>query len=54
MCACVLQSLRCFFIEPANGFFAVDAVYGRSDDAARFDFFTKVGTLTSHLFRSTF
>ena len=40
---CVVQGLRCFFIEPANGFFAVDAVYGRSDDAVRFDFFNKVG-----------
>ena len=43
----VLQSLRCFFIEPANGFFAVDAVYGRSDDATRFDFFSKVATVSS-------
>jgi len=39
---CVVQGLRCFFIEPANGFFAVDSVYGRSDDAVRFDFFNKV------------
>ena len=50
----VLQSLRCFFIEPANGFFAGDAVYGRSDDAKRFDFFTKVAILTFYLFRNTF
>ena len=39
---CVVQGLRCFFIEPANGFFAVDSVYGRADDAKRFDFFNKV------------
>ena len=39
---CVVQGLRCFFIEPANGFFAVDSVYGRTDDAVRFDFFNKV------------
>ncbi len=42
---CVVQGLRCFFIEPANGFFAVDSVYGRNDDAARFDFFNKVRPL---------
>ena len=42
---CVVQGLRCFFIEPANGFFAVDGVYGRRDDAARFDFFNKVRPL---------
>ena len=46
----MLQSLRGFFIEPANGFFAVDSVYGRSDDAMRFDFFSKVVFVSSHLF----
>ena len=39
--SCVVQGLRCFFVEPANGFFAVSAVYGRADDALRFDFFNK-------------
>ena len=39
--SCVVQGLRCFFVEPANGFFAVPAVYGRADDALRFDFFNK-------------
>jgi starch synthase len=39
---CVVQGLRCFFIEPANGFFAVGSVYGRNDDAMRFEFFNKV------------
>ena len=39
---CVVEGLRCFFIEPQNGFFAVDAVYGRRDDGMRFEFFCKV------------
>ena len=38
---CVVQGLRCFFVEPASGAFAVASVYGRSDDAARFEFFNK-------------
>ncbi|CAL8465412.1 g4948 [Coccomyxa elongata] len=38
---CIVQGLRCFFIEPANGFFAVNSVYGRNDDAMRFEFFNK-------------
>ena len=38
---CVVQGLRCFFIEPANGFFAINSVYGRNDDAMRFEFFNK-------------
>jgi len=28
-----------FFVEPQNGTFNVGAVYGRADDAARFDYF---------------
>ena len=40
---CVVEGLRCFFIEPQNGFFAVDSVYGRRDDGMRFEFFCKVG-----------
>jgi hypothetical protein len=40
---CIVEGLRCFFIEPANGFFAVGSVYGRKDDEMRFDFFCKVG-----------
>ena len=39
--SCVVQGLRCFFVEPANGYFAVGSVYGRADDALRFDFFNK-------------
>ena len=39
---CVVEGLRCFFIEPQNGFFAVDSVYGRRDDGMRFEFFCKV------------
>ena len=38
---CVVEGLRCFFIEPQNGFFAVDSVYGRKDDGMRFEFFCK-------------
>lgn len=45
---CVVENLRCFFIEPANGFFAVDSVYGRNDDAMRFDWFCAVH-LSTHL-----
>ena len=40
-----MQSLRCFFIEPANGIFSHPTVYGRVDDAARFEFFCKVSML---------
>jgi len=36
-----VEGLQCFFIEPRNGMFNVDAVYGRYDDAVRFDFFCK-------------
>ena len=36
---CVVEGLRCFFVEPANGAFADGGVYGRADDAARFDWF---------------
>ena len=39
---CVVEGLRCFFIEPQNGFFATDSVYGRKDDGMRFEFFCKV------------
>ena len=39
---CVVEGLRCFFIEPQNGFFAVDSVYGRRDDGMRFEFFCRV------------
>lgn len=46
---CVVQGLRCFFIEPANGFFAVNSVYGRNDDAMRFDFFNKARSLCTRL-----
>ena len=41
---CVVEGLRCFFIEPQNRFFAVDSVYGRRDDGMRFEFFCKVGS----------
>ena len=30
----VVEGLRCFFIEPKNGFFDTQSVYGRYDDEA--------------------
>lgn len=36
---CKVEGLQCFFIEPQNGMFQTDAVYGRNDDAHRFNFF---------------
>lgn len=39
---CVVEGLRCFFIEPKNGFFDGDFVYGGRGDDVRFDFFCKV------------
>lgn len=41
---CVVEGLRCFFIEPQNGFFATETVYGRKDDGMRFEFFCKART----------
>lgn len=37
----IVEGLRVFFIEPQNGFFSTQSVYGRNDDAMRFDFFCK-------------
>jgi len=37
----MVEGLRCFFIEPRNGFFNTQTVYGRYDDEVRFDFFCK-------------
>ncbi|WIA17469.1 hypothetical protein OEZ85_014309 [Tetradesmus obliquus] len=37
----IVEGLRCFFIEPRNGFFQTPTVYGRYDDEVRFDFFCK-------------
>jgi starch synthase len=31
----IVEGLRCFFIEPRNGFFATPTVYGRYDDEVR-------------------
>ena len=31
----IVEGLRCFFIEPRNGFFATSTPYGRSDDEVR-------------------
>jgi len=38
---CKVEGIQCFFIEPKNGMFDVGSVYGRDDDAVRFDFFCK-------------
>ncbi|GMH38213.1 hypothetical protein BSKO_06097 [Bryopsis sp. KO-2023] len=37
----IVEDLRVFFIEPRNGFFNTQSVYGRYDDAMRFEFFCK-------------
>lgn len=42
---CKVEGIQCFFVEPKNGMFDVDSVYGRKDDAVRFDFFCKVSFL---------
>ncbi len=33
--SCVVEDLRVYFIEPANGFFKTPTVYGRYDDEVR-------------------
>ena len=35
----IVENIQVFFVEPQNGFFAVDSVYGRADDEQKFDFF---------------
>jgi starch synthase len=37
---CIVEGVRCWFLEPANGMFS-GAVYHGSSDAARFEFFSK-------------
>jgi starch synthase len=36
---CIVENIQVFFIQPSNGMFAKDAVYGWNDDGQRFDFF---------------
>ena len=36
---CRVEGVMVFFVEPSNGMFARDAVYGWNDDASRFNFF---------------
>jgi starch synthase len=36
---CIVEGIRCFFIEPRNGMFATNTVYLGKEDAARFDFY---------------
>ena len=38
---CVVEGIQVFFIEPSNGMFKVDSVYGRYTDNECFDFFSK-------------
>ncbi|GAB2298877.1 Soluble starch synthase 3, chloroplastic/amyloplastic [Dionaea muscipula] len=35
-----VEGLPVYFLEPANGFFGTGCIYGRSDDAQRFGFFS--------------
>ena len=37
-----VEGIQCFFLETGNGMFNTGSVYGRNDDAVRFDFFCKV------------
>ena len=39
--SCMVEDLRCWFIEPANGMFATSTVYQGASDAAKFDFFSR-------------
>uniref|UniRef100_A0A7R9VX43 starch synthase n=1 Tax=Chlamydomonas euryale TaxID=1486919 RepID=A0A7R9VX43_9CHLO len=41
VCTAIVEGIRCFFIEPKNGYFDTGSVYGRNDDEMRFDFFSK-------------
>ncbi|KAL9255092.1 Soluble starch synthase 3, chloroplastic/amyloplastic-like protein [Drosera capensis] len=34
-----VEGLSVYFLEPVNGFFSVGCIYGRNNDAQRFDFF---------------
>ena len=36
---CIVEDIQVFFMEPQNGLFDVDSVYGRNDDGVKFDFF---------------
>lgn len=38
---CIVEGLRCWFIEPANGMFATSTVYQGSQDAQKFEFFSR-------------
>lgn len=39
--SCVVEGLRCWFIEPGNGTFATSTVYQGASDAERFAFFSR-------------
>jgi len=38
---CIVEGLRCWFIEPGNGIFATSTVYQGNSDAAKFEFFSR-------------
>eukprot|EP00890_Picochlorum_soloecismus_P001226 jgi/Picsp_1/2103/NSC_05568-R1_glycosyltransferase family 5 protein len=39
--SCIVEGLRCWFIEPGNGMFATSTVYQGNPDAAKFEFFSR-------------
>ena len=36
---CIVEGIQVFFVNPTNGMFGVDSVYGRNDDGMKFDYF---------------
>ena len=34
-----VEDIRTIFLDPMNGIFSVNCIYGRNDDAGRFSFF---------------
>ena len=39
--SCIVEGLRCWFIEPGNGMFATNTVYQGATDEAKFKFFSR-------------
>jgi starch synthase len=39
--SCIVEGLRCWFIEPSNGMFATSTVYQGASDAAKFSWFSR-------------
>lgn len=38
---CLVEGLRCFFVDPRNGLFATQTVYQGASDAGKFEFFSR-------------